>query len=87
MRADRSIFIDPSVQPRCCEAWRRGKYLWLPLQHEGGGDGGLLMHLGMSGSLALHVAAPPSPGPHDHVEIVTTQGTLRLTDPRRFGAG
>lgn len=66
---------------------RRGKYLWMPLfDAQGVADGGLLIHLGMSGSLALHVAAPPSPGPHDHVEIVTTQGTLRLTDPRRFGA-
>ena len=25
-------------------------------------------------------------GPHDHFDLVTTQGTLRLTDPRRFGA-
>ncbi|MFO1326492.1 MAG: bifunctional DNA-formamidopyrimidine glycosylase/DNA-(apurinic or apyrimidinic site) lyase [Rubrivivax sp.] len=63
---------------------RRGKYLWLPLQ--GAGDAqGLLLHLGMSGSLALlpHAGAP---GPHDHVDLVTDRGTLRLTDPRRFGA-
>jgi formamidopyrimidine-DNA glycosylase len=60
---------------------RRGKYLWLPLQ----GAGGLLMHLGMSGSLALGSSAAP-PGPHDHFDLVTSQGTLRLTDPRRFGA-
>jgi formamidopyrimidine-DNA glycosylase len=59
---------------------RRGKYLWLPLH----GAGGLLMHLGMSGSLALGAGAPP--GPHDHFDLVTTHGTLRLTDPRRFGA-
>jgi formamidopyrimidine-DNA glycosylase len=58
---------------------RRGKYLWLPLER-----GGLLMHLGMSGSLAFGVAA--TPGPHDHVDLVTDRGTLRLTDPRRFGA-
>ena len=67
------------------EAWRRGKYLWLPLQHEGGGDGGLLMHLGMSGSLALH-DAHSEPGPHAHFDLSTSQGLLRLTDPRRFGA-
>ena len=30
------------------QASRRGKYLWLPLQ-----PGGLLLHLGMSGSLAF----------------------------------
>ena len=26
------------------------------------------------------------PGPHDHFDLVTARGTLRLTDPRRFGA-
>lgn len=59
---------------------RRGKYLLMDL------DQGLLMwHLGMSGSLAF---APPgqAPGPHDHADLVTNQGTLRLHDPRRFGA-
>lgn len=63
---------------------RRGKYLWLPLS---GTDrrGGLLMHLGMSGSLNLADAPPPA-GAHDHFELITTRGTLRLTDPRRFGA-
>ena len=59
---------------------RRGKYLWLPLD-----DGGLLMHLGMSGSLAFDTR-PSEPGPHDHFDLVTGHGTLRLTDPRRFGA-
>jgi formamidopyrimidine-DNA glycosylase len=48
--------------------------------------GGLLLHLGMSGSLALHAGAAPPPGPHDHFDLVTSSGTLRLTDPRRFGA-
>ena len=69
---------------------RRGKYLWLPLlQPLAGSDepaqGGLLLHLGMSGSLALLPQAPP-PGPHDHFDLVTNRGTLRLNDPRRFGA-
>ena len=59
---------------------RRGKYLWLPLDH-----GGLLMHLGMSGSLAFNTLVQ-SPGTHDHFDLVTARGTLRLTDPRRFGA-
>ncbi|HEY4958399.1 MAG TPA: bifunctional DNA-formamidopyrimidine glycosylase/DNA-(apurinic or apyrimidinic site) lyase [Caldimonas sp.] len=59
---------------------RRGKYLWLALEH-----GGLLMHLGMSGSLSFGKAAQ-EPGAHDHFDLVTTRGTLRLTDPRRFGA-
>jgi formamidopyrimidine-DNA glycosylase len=59
---------------------RRGKYLWVELDR-----GGLLMHLGMSGSLAFG-PAPGTPGPHDHFDLVTARGTLRLTDPRRFGA-
>lgn len=73
-------------------AQRRGKYIWLPLGAPGlgGGDaagqaGGLLIHLGMSGSLAL-TEQPAPPGPHDHFDLVTTRGTLRLHDPRRFGA-
>lgn len=63
---------------------RRGKYLWLPLAQPGGA-GGLLMHLGMSGSLAFGESAAP-PGKHDHFDLDTTHGLLRLTDPRRFGA-
>ena len=62
------------------EVTRRGKYLWLALQR-----GGLLMHLGMSGSLAFSEDAQGC-GAHDHFDLVTTHGTLRLTDPRRFGA-
>ena len=65
---------------RVGEASRRGKYLWLPLER-----GGLLMHLGMSGSLNFASELAPA-GAHDHFDLVTTQGALRLTDPRRFGA-
>ena len=66
---------------------RRGKYLWMPLHDaDGAPDGGLLLHLGMSGSLALQPEGPAPAGPHDHFELATTRGTLRLTDPRRFGA-
>ncbi len=59
---------------------RRGKYLLVDLD-----AGLLLMHLGMSGSLRF-VKAPPVAGPHDHFDLVTSRGTLRLHDPRRFGA-
>lgn len=60
---------------------RRGKYLLLDLD-----DGALLLlHLGMSGSLAF-VERLPEPGAHDHFDLVTTRGALRLNDPRRFGA-
>jgi formamidopyrimidine-DNA glycosylase len=59
---------------------RRGKYLLLDLD-----QGLLLLHLGMSGSLNFAPALPP-PGAHDHFDLLTSQGTLRLHDPRRFGA-
>lgn len=59
---------------------RRGKYLLIDLD-----QGVLLVHLGMSGSLSFSQNLPPA-GPHDHFEMVTTHGTLRLNDPRRFGA-
>jgi formamidopyrimidine-DNA glycosylase len=68
------------VGQRVVGVTRRGKYLWLALDH-----GGLLMHLGMSGSLGFG-AAGAEPGVHDHFDLVTDRGTLRLTDPRRFGA-
>jgi formamidopyrimidine-DNA glycosylase len=66
---------------------RRGKYLWFPLQAPDAmsSAGGLLIHLGMSGSLRFDTALPP-PGPHDHFDLLTDKGVLRLTDPRRFGA-
>jgi formamidopyrimidine-DNA glycosylase len=60
---------------------RRGKYLLFDL-----GEGHLLVHLGMSGSLR-RLAHPEPPRPHDHVDVVLDDGSLmRLTDPRRFGA-
>jgi formamidopyrimidine-DNA glycosylase len=59
---------------------RRGKYLLLDLD-----QGLLLLHLGMSGSLSF-MLDPPEPGKHDHFELHTSQGVLRLNDPRRFGA-
>ena len=59
---------------------RRGKYLLVDLD-----AGLLLLHLGMSGSLRFD-AVLPSAGSHDHFDLVTSRGTLRLNDPRRFGA-
>ena len=74
--------IDPDelVGRTVREVRRRGKWLLVDLDR-----GVLLMHLGMSGSLAF---APrhAEPGTHDHFDLVTTRGTLRLNDPRRFGA-
>ena len=60
---------------------RRGKYLLFdfgPIEQ--------IVHLGMSGSLRL--VAPGEPAAlHDHVDWLFDDGiTLRLRDPRRFGA-
>ncbi len=59
---------------------RRGKYLLVDLS-----EGLLMLHLGMSGSLRF-ACGLPSPGAHDHFDLMTDRGTLRLNDPRRFGA-
>ncbi len=59
---------------------RRGKYLLLDFD-----AGLLLLHLGMSGSLRFMQENGPM-GPHDHFDMVTSAGVLRLHDPRRFGA-
>jgi formamidopyrimidine-DNA glycosylase len=59
---------------------RRGKYLLVDLD-----EGILLLHLGMSGSLSFGPAHSEA-GAHDHFDLVTHLGVLRLNDPRRFGA-
>lgn len=60
---------------------RRAKYLLFELDH-----GGLILHLGMSGSLRVIPAEIP-PGPYDHLDLVlANQHCLRLRDPRRFGS-
>jgi formamidopyrimidine-DNA glycosylase len=60
---------------------RRAKYLLVDL-----GDGTLIIHLGMSGSLRLVDPAAPL-RPHDHVDLeLDSDRCLRLHDPRRFGA-
>lgn len=60
---------------------RRGKYLLFDF-----GAVTQIVHLGMSGSLRL--AGPDEPAAlHDHVDWLFDDGsTLRLRDPRRFGA-
>jgi len=59
---------------------RRGKYLLVDC-----GDGHLILHLGMSGS--LRVLPPGTPAQkHDHFDLVFGDRVLRLRDPRRFGA-
>jgi len=72
--------IDALVGQTVLGVRRRGKYLLLDLD-----QGLLLIHLGMSGSLVFadHL---PARGRHDHFELRTSHGSLRLHDPRRFGA-
>lgn len=66
---------------RVTDIRRRGKYLLFDV-----GPGHLLVHLGMSGSLTLVPAGSP-PRRHDHVDLALEgESTLRLNDPRRFGA-
>lgn len=72
--------VSSLVGRRVMAVRRRGKYLLLDLD-----VGVLLIHLGMSGSLRFAAQARPM-GVHDHFELVTDRGYLRLHDPRRFGA-
>ncbi|MEX2365116.1 MAG: bifunctional DNA-formamidopyrimidine glycosylase/DNA-(apurinic or apyrimidinic site) lyase [Pseudohongiellaceae bacterium] len=59
---------------------RRGKYLLLDC-----GNGVLLIHLGMSGSLRIASGAEPVKK-HDHVDIeFVNKQILRFHDPRKFG--
>ncbi len=64
---------------------RRGKYLMVQTDGPKARNGHLLIHLGMSGSLRFAPVLPPR-SLHDHFEMSTSQGILRLHDPRRFGA-
>ncbi|HUQ74595.1 MAG TPA: bifunctional DNA-formamidopyrimidine glycosylase/DNA-(apurinic or apyrimidinic site) lyase [Burkholderiales bacterium] len=59
---------------------RRGKYLLVDC-----GDGHLILHLGMSGSLRMLPPGIPAEK-HDHFDLVLGDRVLRLRDPRRFGA-
>jgi formamidopyrimidine-DNA glycosylase len=73
--------VDALEGSRIVSAGRRGKYLLLEVE----GQGTLILHLGMSGSLRL-----VDPGAdwrrHDHLAIRLASGReLRLHDPRRFG--
>lgn len=69
---------------------RRAKYLLLNC-----GEGSVILHLGMSGSLRLLIPteatpaalAAVAPQKHDHIDLILDNGAIfRLRDPRRFGA-
>jgi len=60
---------------------RRGKYLLIELE-----NGGLIIHLGMSGSLRV-LSESRLTEKHDHFDIELDNGIcVRFNDPRRFGA-
>lgn len=60
---------------------RRAKYLLITTD-----IGSVIIHLGMSGSLRITDATAPAAA-YEHVEFVFANGiSLRLRDPRRFGA-
>jgi len=60
---------------------RRAKYLLIELER-----GGLIIHLGMSGSLRV-LSESRLPEKHDHFDIELQNGIcVRFNDPRRFGA-
>ena len=86
LRMGKSLRWPLGVSPQTVEGQRivglrrRGKYLLMDLEH-----GLLLWHLGMSGSLQIG-ANLGGRGVHDHVEMVCDTMTVRLHDPRRFGA-
>ena len=77
--------VPDSVQQACgalvTDCRRRAKYLLIELEN----SPGLLIHLGMSGSLRI-CDAGDEPRKHDHVDIVLGSGKcVRFNDPRRFG--
>ncbi len=66
---------------------RRGKYLWLHLTDDSGGDEALLLHLGMSGQLLIQPQEAPEQR-HLHARLTFADGgsQLRFVDQRTFGA-
>jgi formamidopyrimidine-DNA glycosylase len=81
--------VDQARGRRVIRCWRRAKYLLIELNRDESDvvstEGGLLIHLGMSGSLRI-CEAGDAPRKHDHVDIVLDNGKcIRFNDPRRFG--
>ncbi len=77
--------VPPEVQQICGQTvlrlQRRAKYILIE-----GESGGLMCHLGMSGSLRI-CDADAAPRKHDHFDLVTDHDQcIRFHDPRRFGA-
>jgi len=75
------VAVQQAVGQQVHDLQRRAKYLLIELE-----SGGLLCHLGMSGS--LRICEPDTPlKKHDHFDIVlASEQCIRYHDPRRFGA-
>lgn len=71
---------------RIAQVGRRGKFILIECAGPNG-QGTLIVHLGMTGTLWVHPgrSAPPVAA-HDHVDLVLEDAVLRYNDPRRFGA-
>ncbi len=80
--------LEAKVRGRTVTAMRRrGKYLVIELDR---GRGGLLIHLGMSGSFRVldkgkGGGATAGPRDHDHYDLINNRSIIRYRDPRRFG--
>jgi formamidopyrimidine-DNA glycosylase len=85
-RTSREALIHELRGARVVAAWRRGKYLVLPLDT---GDA-VMVHLRMSGQLLVAPVGSPRPA-HTHVVARLSSGgghpeeELRFVDPRTFG--
>lgn len=68
-------------QARITRIWRKAKYALLTL------DNGytVIWHFGMSGRVKILPLPPEQLEKHDHIVIITSQGTLVFNDARRFG--
>lgn len=67
---------------RVLRVGRRAKYILVTLDD----DQVLIAHLGMSGRMVIVRGDAGPPGRHDHVVLVTEDGTeIRFNDARRFG--
>ena len=84
------IPVDSSIRHACGRIisglYRRAKYLLIDIAGDTNQpDGGLMIHLGMSGSLRI-CPVQSEPRKHDHVELLLENDVcLRFNDSRRFG--
>ncbi len=69
---------------RIARVTRRGKYILIDCAGDGR-EGGLILHLGMSGSLRI-MDGDSKPQRHEHFDLLLGKRLMRLRDPRRFGA-